>query len=139
MKQITEAFLAKADRSIAAANTLLPTDPDFAAARAYYAMFYVAEALLAERDLRFSKHAGVHSAFGEQFAKTGLLDAKYHRWLIDAFDRRIAADHGVKAEITADDARVWSTRRKNSCPQRGTFSVYANANDCVISLRMSDF
>jgi hypothetical protein len=25
MKQITEAFLAKADRSIAAANTLLPT------------------------------------------------------------------------------------------------------------------
>jgi uncharacterized protein (UPF0332 family) len=106
MKQITEAFLAKADRSIAAANTLLPTDPDFAAARAYYAMFYVAEALLAERDFRFSKHAGVHSAFGEHFVKAGLLDAKYHRWLIDAFDRRIAADYGVKAEITADDARV---------------------------------
>jgi uncharacterized protein (UPF0332 family) len=69
-------------------------------------MFYVAEALLAERDLRFSKHAGVHSAFGEHFAETGLLDAKYHRWLIDAFDRRMAADYGVKAEITADDARV---------------------------------
>ena len=106
MKQITEAFLEKADRSIAAANKLLPTDPDFAAARAYYAMFYIAEALLAERDLRFSKHAGVHSAFGEHFAKAGVLDAKYHRWLIDAFDRRIAADYGVKAEITADDARI---------------------------------
>jgi len=79
MKQIREAFLAKADRSIAAANILLPTDPDFAAARAYYATSYVAEALLAERDLRFSKHAGVHSEFGEHFAKTGLLDAKYHR------------------------------------------------------------
>ena len=115
MKQITEAFLAKADRSIAAANTLLPTDPDFATARAYYAMFYVAEALLAERDLRFSKHAGVHSAFGEHFAKAGLLDAKYHRWLIDAFDRRIAADYGVRAEITADDARALIEHAKEFC------------------------
>ena len=123
MKQITEAFLAKADRSIAAANTLLPRDPDFAAARAYYAMFYVAEALLAERDLRFSKHAGVHSAFGEHFAKTGLLDAKYHRWLIDAFDRRIAADYDVKAEITADDARVLAEQAKEFVSAARNFLV----------------
>ena len=47
MKQIAEDLLGKAERSIAAAETLLPSDPDFAAARAYYAMFYVAEALLA--------------------------------------------------------------------------------------------
>ena len=123
MKQITEAFLAKADRSIAAANTLLPRDPDFAAARAYYAMFYVAEALLAERDLRFSKHAGVHSAFGEHFAKTGLLDAKYHRWLIDAFDRRIAADYGVKAEISAEDARVLVKQAKEFVSAARNFLV----------------
>jgi uncharacterized protein len=100
VKEITDALLRKADRSIAAAKKLLPSDADFAAARAYYAMFYVAEALLAERELRFSKHAGVHSAFGEHFAKTGLLDPKYHRWLIDAFDKRIAADYGIEAEIT---------------------------------------
>ena len=106
MKQIAEDLLGKAERSVAAAETLLPRDPDFAAARAYYAMFYVAEALLAERDLRFSKHAGVHSTFGEHFAKTALLDPKYHRWLIDAFDKRIAADYGIQAEITTDDARA---------------------------------
>ena len=82
----------------------MPENPDLAAARAYYAPFYVAESLPAERDLRFSKHAGVHSAFGEHFAKAGVLDAKYHRWLLDAFDRRIAADYGVRAEITAEDA-----------------------------------
>ncbi|OLC29349.1 MAG: hypothetical protein AUH91_00290 [Verrucomicrobia bacterium 13_1_40CM_4_54_4] len=103
MKQIAEDLLGKADRSIAAAETLLPSDPDFAAARGYYAMFYVAEALLAERDLRFSKHAGVHSAFGEHFAKTGLMDPKYHRWLVTAFAKRIAADYGVEAEITTND------------------------------------
>jgi uncharacterized protein (UPF0332 family) len=87
-------------------RSYLATDAESAGNRAYYAMFYVAESLLAERDLRFSKHAGVHSAYGEHFAKTGLLYAKYHRWLITAFNKRIAADYGVKAEITADDGRV---------------------------------
>jgi len=109
MKQVTGALLDKAHRSISAAKTLLATESEFAAARAYYAMFYIAEALLAERDLRFSKHAGVHSAFGEHFAKTGLLDPKYHRWLLTAFNKRIQADYTVEAEITAEDARVLRT------------------------------
>ena len=104
MKEITDALLRKADRSIAVAKKLLPGEADFAAARAYYAMFYIAEALLAERDLRFSKHAGVHSALGEHFVKTGLMEPKYHRWLVTAFAKRIAADYGVEAEITPDDA-----------------------------------
>jgi uncharacterized protein (UPF0332 family) len=34
-------------------------------------MFYVAEALLFEKGLQFRKHSGVHSAFGEHFAKAG--------------------------------------------------------------------
>jgi uncharacterized protein (UPF0332 family) len=106
VKEITQAVLEKADRAVAAAEKLLGTDADSAVNRAYYAMFYVAEALLAGRGLRFRKHAGVHSAFGEHFAKAGLLNAKYYRWLITAFNKRIAADYGVKAEITADDARV---------------------------------
>ena len=113
MKQIAEDLLGKADRSIAAAETLLPDNPDFAAGRAYYAMFYVAEALLAERNLRFSKHTGVHSAFGEHFAKTAVLDPKYHRWLLTAFNKRIAADYGVRAEITADDARTLIEQAKD--------------------------
>jgi len=36
---------------------------DFAASRAYYAMFYVAEALLLEYGLSFSKHSAVIAAF----------------------------------------------------------------------------
>src|SRR5215471_5933071 len=50
MKPETEKLLAKASRAIAAAKLLLQAgDVDFAAGRAYYAMFYVAEALLAEK------------------------------------------------------------------------------------------
>ena len=41
----------------------------FAAARAYYTMFYVAEAFLLGKDLAFSKHSAVHSAFGLHFCK----------------------------------------------------------------------
>lgn len=68
--------------------------PTFAPGRAYYAMFHVAQALLFEEGLSFNKHGAVHSAYGRLFAKTGRLDPKFHRWLIDAFDTRSLADCG---------------------------------------------
>lgn len=87
MKDFTEKLLAKASRAIQSSRTLLDSgDPESAVSRAYYAMFYVAEALLGEKGLRFRKHGGVHGAFGEHFAKTGTLDPKYHRWLLEAFN-----------------------------------------------------
>ena len=66
-------------------------------------MFYVAEALLNEKDLQFSKHGGVHGAFGEHFIKTGLLDPKFHRWLLDAFDQRIEGDYGIEIVAIPQD------------------------------------
>lgn len=70
MPEEIAAYLAKAKESIAAAKLLLSEEHcGFAAARAYYAMFYVAEALLLTKDLTFSKHAGVISALGEHFVK----------------------------------------------------------------------
>ena len=107
MKDLAAGLLDKATRAIATAERLLQGgDADVAVARAYYAMFYVAEAFLAERGLRFSKHAGVHGAFGEHFAKPGVLDAKYHRWLLAAFEKRITADYGVEETVEADEARI---------------------------------
>ena len=105
MKEETQKLLQKASRAIHAAETLLREgEADFAVGRAYYAMFYVVEALLGERGLRFRKHSSVHSAFGERFIKTSLLDSKYHRWLIDAFDMRKKGDYGVEAVITDAEA-----------------------------------
>ena len=60
--------------------------------------------MLNEKSLKFSKHSGVHAAFGEQFAKTKTLDPKFHRWLIDAFDKRLAGDYGVESNIEKDIA-----------------------------------
>nr|MBI3614244.1 HEPN domain-containing protein [Nitrospirota bacterium] len=105
MSEQTRKLLDKSGRAIRAAELLLAgDDPDCAVGRAYYAMFYAAEALLVEQGLRFRKHGSVHAAFGEHFAKSEVLDPKYHRWLLDAYDARILADYGVEAGLTAEDA-----------------------------------
>lgn len=105
VKEYTGQLLDKAAEAIEAAELLATNNyPDFAAGRAYYAMFYVAEALLNEKELSFSKHGNVHAAFGEHFAKTKVLDPKFHRWLIDAFDKRLVGDYGVDANIEMDIA-----------------------------------
>ncbi len=75
-------------------------------------MFYVAEALLNEKGLNFRKHGGVHGAFGEHFAKTGVLDSKYHRWMIEAFDQRLAADYGVDSPLSTEDADLMIKQAK---------------------------
>ena len=106
MKEITAKLLAKAGDAIQSTEVLLAAGQiDFAVGRAYYAMFYVAEALLNEKDLKFGKHGNVHAAFGEYFAKTKALDPKYHRWLIDAFDKRQVGDYGVEVELDAETAQ----------------------------------
>lgn len=103
MKDYTAKLLKKAADAIQSADLLLSNDqPDFAAGRAYYAMFYIAEALLNEKGLDFSKHGNVIAAYGEHFAKTSLLDPKYHRWLINAFDKRIIGDYGVDSSLQTD-------------------------------------
>jgi len=75
---------------------------DIAASRAYYAMFYAAQALLLQRGLAFSSHSAVIAAFGREIAKKRVLDAKYHRYLIDAQDLRNLADYGVKPALTRE-------------------------------------
>jgi uncharacterized protein (UPF0332 family) len=39
----------------------------FSASRSYYAMFYATEAVLLTKNLSFSKHKAVVSAFGKEF------------------------------------------------------------------------
>jgi uncharacterized protein (UPF0332 family) len=106
LKESSRLLLEKAVRAIQAAETLLDSGyAEFATGRAYYAMFYVAEALLNEKELRFSKHGGVHGAFGEHYVKSGLFDPKFHRWLLNAFDQRIEGDYGAVVISVPQDAR----------------------------------
>jgi uncharacterized protein (UPF0332 family) len=58
-------LIQNARHSISAVKLLLDNGfPGYAAARAYYAMFYIAEAFLDGEGMSFSKHSAVIGAFG---------------------------------------------------------------------------
>ena len=87
-------LIAKAKRSIEVAKKLFESgDYDFSVSRAYYAMFYCAEALLLTKGLSFSKHAGVIAGFGKHFVKTNLLPSFLHSYLREAFKDRQIGDY----------------------------------------------
>lgn len=100
-----EQLLSRARESIEAARLLLEKEmTGFAISRAYYAMFYCAEALLLQKGLSFSKHGAVIAAFGKHFAQTNILDPKFHRSLREAFDQRLIGDYDVMSELSIDAA-----------------------------------
>ncbi len=99
-----DALLSKAERFIRSAQ-ILADDGDFdsAASRLYYAMFFVAEALLAARGKFFSSHSAVISAFGQQFAKTREMDPRFHRALLTGFSQRQIGDYAVSSGLSRAD------------------------------------
>jgi uncharacterized protein len=99
-------LLVQARDSLAAAKILDAQGyHGFAASRAYYAMFYIAEAFLLGRELAYSRHSGVHAAFGEHFVKTGVVPAEFHRYLIRGMEVRHAGDYGRgSTTVTPDEA-----------------------------------
>lgn len=89
-----QSLIKKAHESLAAARLLLEEGfAGFAAACTYYTMLYLAQALLLERELSFSKHSAVIAAFGKEFVKSGVLPTEFHRYLIDAQEIRLIADY----------------------------------------------
>jgi uncharacterized protein (UPF0332 family) len=98
-------LIQKANKSVNAARELYQLGYfDFAISRAYYAMFYIASAFLEGQELSFSKHSAVIAAFGKYFAKTNKVDAKYHRYLIDAQKARCQADYNTTLDFSAKEA-----------------------------------
>jgi uncharacterized protein (UPF0332 family) len=98
-------LLLEARDSMSAARLLLESGyPGYAAARAYYAMFYVAEAFLEGEGLAFSKHAAVIAAFGQHFAHPGRVPVELHRYLLDAQVIRHSGDYGPRSAVTSEQA-----------------------------------
>ena len=100
-----EMLLEKARENLKAARLLIQEElANIAASRAYYAMFYIAEALLLGRDLVFSSHSAVIAAYGKEFARTKELDPKFHRYLITSQDIRQTGDYGVENNVSLAEA-----------------------------------
>ena len=89
-----KALVERARRYLKSAEMLL-RDRDFksSVSRTYYAMFYCAQAALLTKELSFSSHKGVISAFGEHFVKTGIFPKEMGRELNRAFEKRQVGDY----------------------------------------------
>jgi uncharacterized protein (UPF0332 family) len=106
-----EALIRKAQDSLRAAKLLNENDLiDFAASRAYYAMFYVAGAFLHSQGLKFSKHGSLIAAFGLHFVKAGLIPAHYHQNLIKGYNKRVIGDYTTNSTLTKTEAATMITQ-----------------------------
>jgi uncharacterized protein (UPF0332 family) len=106
MKPEVQELMDKAVRSLKTAEKILKDgEVDLAGSRAYYAMFYVAQAVLLQRGLSFSSHSAVNSNFGKEFARTGVLNPKFHNYLIKSQDRRNIGDYAIGTHLTEEEVR----------------------------------
>jgi uncharacterized protein (UPF0332 family) len=104
MNEEVAALLAKSERSFEAAALLLAHgDRDFAASRAYYGCFYVAESLLLSHGVRLAKHGKVIAQYGLMFAKGAELDPAFYQLLLEAARYRQVGDYEAAGEISAGD------------------------------------
>ncbi|HEC96139.1 MAG TPA: HEPN domain-containing protein [Euryarchaeota archaeon] len=67
-------------------------------------MFYCAQAMLLTKNLLFSSHKGVISAFGEHFVKTGVFPKEMGRELNRAFEKRQLGDYEYTFVISEREA-----------------------------------
>ena len=98
-------LLEQADDRLNAAKILLNSCyTKDAVSRAYYSIFYVAEAFLQGEGKSFSSHSAVISVFGRDFANAGKVPVKFHRMLLDAERLRHKADYGRRSNVSIEEA-----------------------------------
>jgi len=68
-------------------------------------MFYVAEALLLTKKLKFSSHRDVISLFGEYFIKTGIFKPETGKRLSKSFEMRLVGDYSFAPEVNEKSAK----------------------------------
>jgi uncharacterized protein (UPF0332 family) len=99
------ANLERGEQAVKAAHELAAAGYyDFAASRAYYAVFYAASALLLHEGIEFRKHSGVIAAIHQRFIKSGRLEKEYGKNLNWLFELRTIGDYGVTVHVPKSDA-----------------------------------
>ena len=105
MKEIRD-LIEKAEKFLSTAKQALNIeDYDSCVSRCYYAMFFMAEAVLLTKSLSASSHKGVISLFGEHFVKTETFERKFGKAFNDAYDKRLVGDYGVGFTVTEQQAK----------------------------------
>ena len=102
-----KANIERAEQAVDAARKLASDGYyDFAASRAYYAVFYAASALLLNEGLEFRKHSGVIAVIHQRFIKTGRLEKEFGKNLNWLFELRSIGDYGVTVHVPKTDVEL---------------------------------
>jgi len=98
-------LMQRAQRTLRTARLVLK-DEDYASAvnRAYYAIFYAANAALSTKNVERHKHTGIISEFRQRFIKTGLIEREYSAFYGDTMDARHDSDHDFATETERERA-----------------------------------
>lgn len=105
MNPDSDSLAREAEESLQVASELHSSGHyDFAVSRAYYAMYYVAEAVLLEKGEAFSSHRSVHNGFFHRFVEADKLERKYHQSLVSGFQLRQTGDYGGFTSIPEDES-----------------------------------
>lgn len=100
-----EKIISKSHRSLETARRNFDVgDYDFASSRAYYAVFYAIEGILLTKNMSFSKHSAVISAFNQYFIKEGIFPKEFSKLLSRLFRERQIGDYSFEPVITKEDA-----------------------------------
>jgi uncharacterized protein (UPF0332 family) len=98
--------LEEADACLAQAELLLASPhPGGAVSRSYYAMFHAANAALLHRDIKRRSQRGIIAAFGQAFAKSGIVDTGFHKRFAEVFDLRQESDYRPMVRLTEERGR----------------------------------
>ena len=117
-----DGLLQKAHRNIRSAKLLLADgDCDTAVSRAYYTVFYIAEAPLLSKGLAYSKHSAVIAAFGREFAKVGAVPPEFHVHLRAASEARNTSDYQLASHVTEEDTARHISRAEDLLAVAGEF------------------
>lgn len=103
MERTVELYIEKSKRYLIDADLLLKSgSPESVVSRAYYAMFYLAKALLFNIEVYTKTHQGTLMMFSKHFVKTEIFEKKYGNIMSKALDQRIVGDYEIGHDINQD-------------------------------------
>ncbi|MDI6760956.1 MAG: HEPN domain-containing protein [Candidatus Brocadiaceae bacterium] len=77
-----------------------------AASRTYYAVFHSLQAILLTKNLSFSKHSAVLSAFNKEFVHGGVFSNDFYTKIIRIFKDRQVGDYAYEMAVSRESSEA---------------------------------
>ena len=71
--------------------------------RIYYGIYYILSALALANRFSTSKHSQLIGWFNKTFVKSGIIDARYSKWIRKAFENRMESDYNVMSDFSREE------------------------------------